>query len=127
MTTGIDSNGEDLYAKEEIRTKVIEVWDRVFKASNKVIRDAQNYGFLGMDVAPDPNIHTLLASSKLLAEIVSFLVGQAEQRDDTDSVRLLLNAKEQLLRLEKLAVELKANNEEGFNRVLAELNTQAVF
>ena len=54
------------------------------------------------------------------------MVDQAEQRDDTESVRLLLNAKEQLLRLERLAIELKANNEDGFNQVLAELNAQAV-
>jgi hypothetical protein len=125
--TSTNNDGEGLYAQAEIREKVLAVWDRVFKASNKVIQDAKNYGFLGMDVAPDPNIHTLLVSSKFLAEIVTFLVDQAEQRDDIDSVRMLLNAKAQLLRLERLANELKANNEEGFNSVLSELNAQAVF
>lgn len=125
--TSTNNDGEGLYAQAAIREKVLAVWDRVFKASNKVIQDAKNYGFLGMDVAPDPNIHTLLVSSKFLAEIVTFLVDQAEQRDDIDSVRMLLNAKAQLLRLERLANELKANNEEGFNSVLSELNAQAVF
>jgi hypothetical protein len=124
------SNAEDdksLYAQAEIREKVLDIWARVFKASNKVILDAKNYGFLGMEVAPDPNIHTLLLSSKLLASAVAFLADQAELRNDTESVRLLLNAKEQLLRLERLANELKANNEEGFNLVLQDLNSQAVF
>ncbi|CAN7476557.1 hypothetical protein [Caballeronia sp. LjRoot31] len=126
MTTDNAKDDESLYAKAAIREKVLDVWARVFKASNKVIQDAKNYGFLGMDVAPDPNIHTMLVSSKFLAEIVTFLVDQAEQRDDTESVRLLLNAKEQLLRLERLANELKANNEDGFNAVLSEINAQAV-
>lgn len=124
MTANEDS--QDLYAQAGIREKVLEIWGRVFKASNKVIKDARDYGFLGMDVAPDPNIHKLLVSAKFLAGIVTFLVDQAEQRDDMESVRLLLNAKEQLLRLERLAIELKANNENGFNQVLAELNAQAV-
>lgn len=123
----MSSDGASLYDQAEIRAKTLEIWDRVFKSSNKVIKDAKDYGFLGMDVAPDPNIHRLLISSKLLAEVVTFLISQAELRDDTESARLMINAKQQLLRLELLANELKANNEDGFNRILAELNAQAVF
>ncbi|KWH65135.1 hypothetical protein [Burkholderia anthina] len=125
--TAMSSDGASLYDQAEIRAKTLEIWDRVFKSSNKVIKDAKDYGFLGMDVAPDPNIHRLLISSKLLAEVVTFLISQAELRDDTESARLMINAKQQLLRLELLANELKANNEDGFNRILAELNAQAVF
>jgi hypothetical protein len=122
----VTADAGDLYAKDAIRSKVQDIWARVFKASNKVIRDAQNYGFLGMDIAPDPNIHTMLVSVKLFAEVMNMLVIEAELRDDTESVRMLLNAKQQLILLEKLANELKANNEAGFHEVLAEINSQAV-
>jgi hypothetical protein len=127
MATNSADNSDDLYAKEAIRAKVQDIWARVFAASNKVIYDASNYGFLGMEVAPDPNIHKMLVSAKLFTEVMSMLILEAENRDDTESVRLLLNAKEQLVRLERLANELKANNEDGFNAVLNELNSQAVF
>jgi hypothetical protein len=127
MATSSVETTEDLYAKAAIRAKVQNIWARVFAASNKVIHDAANYGFLGMEVAPDPNIHKMLVSAKLFTEVMSMLIVEAEFRDDTESVRMLLNAKEQLVRLERLANELKANNEDGFNAVLNELNSQAVF
>jgi hypothetical protein len=118
---------QELYANQVIRQQVQEIWGRVFAASNKAIQDAKSYGFLGMEVAPDPNIHTMMVSAKLYAEVMNMLVLEAEHRDDTESVRLLLNAKQQLIRLERLANELKANNEDGFNEILAELKSQAVF
>lgn len=112
---------------DAIPERVEIIWTRIFDASNKAIKDAKNFGFLGMEIEADPTIHQMLVSLSLLSTVISFLITQAEARNDTDSVRLLINSKEQLLRLERLANELKAKNEDRFNEILLELESQAVF
>lgn len=111
---------------DAIPARVEIIWNRIFTASNKAIKDAKNFGFLGMEIQSNPNIHQMLVSLSLLSTVIGFLVTQAEARDDTDSVRLLINSKEQLLRLERLANELRAKNEDKFNAILVELESQAV-
>jgi len=117
----------NLFDEAEIKQKVFKVWETVFAASSKVISHANNFGFLGMEIIPSPNIHEMLAALQIFSSIIDILIVSAEDLEVSyDEVRLMLNAKEQLTRMERLATALKANNRSDFNLALQDLERQAV-
>lgn len=118
----------ELFEDAAIKEKVLKVWGSVFQASSKVISHANNYGFLGMEIIPSPNIHEMLITLQIFSSIIDILITSAEKLDvDYDEIRLMLNAKEQITRMERLAAALKANNRDDFDRALASLEEQAAF
>lgn len=125
-------NGEkiivELFEDAAIKRKVTEVWSKVFEASNKVISHANNYGFRGMEIIPSPNIHGMLVAMQIFSSIIDILITSAEKLEvPYDEVRLMLNAKEQITRMERVAAALKANNRDDFNVALDALENQAAF
>lgn len=118
----------ELFEDDEVKQKVTDVWARVFEASNRVIHQANNYGFLGMDVIPSPNIHAMLVTLQIFSSVIDILITHAEKLTvGYDEIRLLLNAKEQITRMERIAAALKANNRADFNSALEQLERQAPF
>lgn len=108
-----------------IKARVNKVWEEVFLASSIVIVQAKKFGFLGMDIIPDPNIHQMLVTIRLLDDQIDTFVGHDEIAYDEE--RLMLNAKKQLTKMELVATALKANNREDFDSAIAELENQAHF
>lgn len=118
----------ELFDDAAIKQKVLEVWEKVFTASNKVISHANSYGFSGMDVVPSPNIHGMLVSLQIFSTILDILITNADKLEvEYEETRLMLNAKEQMIRMERLATALKANNRNDYELALAALEAQAVF
>jgi hypothetical protein len=118
----MDQKKVNLFDDEDIKKQVIEVWATVFSASNIVIQHAKQFGFDGMVVVPNPNIHQLLVPVRLLSQWIEvFLCENMEY----DQVRLMLNAKQQLLRMEMVAAALEAGDLENFNRTMEEIQNQA--
>lgn len=109
----------------EIKARVNIVWEKVFHASNIVIVQAKKFGFLGMDIIPDPNIHQMLVTIRLLDDQIDTFVG--DENIEYGEERLMLNAKKQLAKMEIVAAALKANNREDFDTAIAELEGQAAF
>lgn len=109
----------------EIKARVNKVWEDVFLASSVVIAQARKFGFLGMDIIPDPNIHQMLVTIRLLDDHIDTFIDHDEL--EYNEKRLMLNAKTQLTRMELVAAALKANNREDFDSAIAELENQAHF
>jgi len=119
-----------LFEDAAIKQKILVVWERVFSASNRVILQANSFGFLGMVLIPVPNIHQMLIVLQGLTSIIDVLLKSCESEEvgaAYDEIRLLLNAKKQLTTMEYVAVALKANNREDYDSALEELEAQAPF
>ena len=118
----------ELFQDAAIKQKVEEVWSKVFEASNKVLKHANNFGFTLMEIVPSPNIHEMLATLQIFSSVIDILLNHADKLGiDYDETRLMLNAREQLTRMERVAFALKANNKEDFDLSLEALEKQAVF
>jgi hypothetical protein len=121
-------NNIELFDDLLIKTRVEAVWSKVFESSNKVISQARNHGFLGMEIVPNPNIHMMLISLQAFTALIDIIITNAEAFNvDYDATRLLINAKEQITRMEKVAAALKANNREDFDSAINEIERQAAF
>lgn len=110
-----------------IKQKVTEVWEKIFAASSRVVIQAQHYGFSGMEL-PAPNIHEMLVRLQIFTSVIDILINHAEKLNVSyDDTRLMLNAKEQLTRMERLAAALRANNRSDFEAAIRALENQAPF
>lgn len=112
------------------KAELDDFWARVFKVSNKVIYDAGLYGFYGMEIIPDPNIHTMMQKLNLVDTLLDNVLvhfGARESVDTYTETRLVLNAKQQILNLERVVAALKANCKEDFDNAINTLRSQAVF
>lgn len=118
----------ELFEDAEIKQKVADVWAKVFDASNRVLRHANNFGFTLMEIVPSPNIHEMLATLQIFSSVIDILITHADRLGiEYDEIRLMINAKEQITRMERVAAALKANNRNDFNVALADLERQAAF
>lgn len=110
-----------------IKSKVDELWSKVFQESNRVLKQADDYGFLGIERIPSPNIHQILLSLKVFDALIDILLANADVAAlEYDQERQLLNAKSQLVRMGRLAAALRANNREDYEKAVEELQQQAV-
>jgi hypothetical protein len=120
----------ELLVDDDVRTEVLNFWANIFRASNEIIRQSNIYGFLSIGVIPDPNIHQILKSIKIIDDILDEVLSDLEDSEistEMDTTRLIQNAKQQLLIMENLALSLKHNDEKSYNENLEALKRQAVF
>lgn len=107
---------------------VSKAWADVFTTSNLVIRHSGLYGFNGIELIPNPNIHQMLASMGVVSAMLDKVIERlGDSVLDHDNTRLLLNAKQQIIRLEQVAAALLAKDEVLYNQAVVELEKQAVF
>lgn len=117
--------GFDIAAATEY---VSSAWTDVFATSNLVIKQSGLYGFNGIELIPNPNIHQMLASMSLVSVMLDKITEKLDRIDlHPEDTRLLLNAKQQILRLEQVAAALLAKDEPLYNQAILELEKQAVF
>lgn len=116
----------DLYGDAVVQERVNKVWAEVFTASNQVLQHARTYGFLGMEVIPNPNVHQMLVTLQMLDALMDVILLRFEDLPYEEK-RLIFNAKEQITRMERVAAALQENNSADFNEAIACLERQAVF
>lgn len=122
-----DANNKDFFFDESIKEKVLKYWGIVFSASGAVIKQHKDFGFNGMHI-PDPNVHTMVVYLRMHEEILQVLFDNAALLElEYDHIRLILNAKEQISKMERVASALKAGNKEDFDTAISELERQASF
>lgn len=81
-----------------------------------------------MKQSPDPNIHTMLGSLQIFTDFMDKIIANAGILNvEHDEIRLILNAREQLRKLERVATALIDNNEDDYNIWIAALEKQAAF
>ncbi|USS42737.1 hypothetical protein NFI99_11185 [Burkholderia glumae] len=107
---------------------VAGAWAEVFEASNTVITQSRLFGLTGIRIIEDPNVPQILADMKILSQMLDTVVAELGNLDfDTDTVRKLLNTKEQLSKLENVAAAIVADDEKLYNEAVEKLQQQAFF
>lgn len=104
--------------------KVEELWTRTFVYSNKIIEKVQKLGFKRLGEMVTPNVEEMLITLQIMSAVFEILGAHA---DDGDETRLLLNARQQILRMEMLVSTWKAGDQDEFDKVVCELERQAQF
>jgi hypothetical protein len=109
---------------------ILGAWEEVFRTSNLVVTQSKLYGFLGIQLIENPNIHQIIESmgvmSVMLDKVMSSM-GSPGTDLGHDSIRLLLNAKAQIVRLEAVAAALIAGDEVLYETAVQKLQDQAAF
>jgi hypothetical protein len=101
---------------------VEDLWDKVLKHGDIVIRHAREFGFEGMH-KPQPNIHQLVLFVGFLEGGVDALT--AELDVTPEETRLLLNAKRVLGSIKMAAKALNRRSKEDFDFAMNDLKTVA--
>ena len=116
----------DLYDYSYIKERVDKIWALVFERSNAVLSQSKLYGFHCMQEIPDPNIHGMLVQLQVFSAVMDILITHGPDAGlEYDQTRLILNAKEQVTRMERVATALNANNREDYDIAITELERQA--
>jgi pyruvate formate-lyase activating enzyme-like uncharacterized protein len=121
----MDDKNIPLLQDAAIKDRVNKVWEEVFASSNVAIVHAKRYGFIGMEIIPNPNIHQIMVSIRILDEMIDTFIN--ENGLEYDEKRKMLNAKRQLTTMELVAVALREGRREDFDSAMNELETQACF
>ena len=116
---------KNISGEEESRHKVEELWARTFVYSNKIIEKVQKLGFQRLGEMETPNVEEMLITLQIMSAVFEILGAHAG--DDEEETRLLLNAKQQILRMELLVSSWKAGNQVEFAKMVGELERQAQF
>lgn len=117
-----------LIEDEAIKQLITTAWEGIFKTSGKVIQHSGLYGFDGMALIPNPNIHQMMRSVKILAGMIAEIVDTLDAANvEPDYRRLVINTQEQVRRLERVASALIADDREVFNEAIEDLKKQAHF
>lgn len=107
---------------------VADTWADVFAASNTVINQSRLFGLTGIRIIEDPNVPQILEDMKLVSGMLDTIASRLGSLDlDHDTVRLLMNTKEQLSKLENVAAAIVADDEELYNQAVEKLKEQAFF
>ncbi|CAN5556999.1 hypothetical protein BH11PSE7_BH11PSE7_12240 [soil metagenome] len=107
---------------EQNKQLVEKFWASTFQSSNRLIVAIRNFGFAGIEKLPAPGLEEMLITLQEISSVMDGLVLISEY----DDVRLLLNAKQQIIFMEQLATAWRARNQEDFDAALEKLEKQAV-
>ena len=113
---------------DDANTLIQQSWENVFKVSNKVIHQSGVYGFDGIELIPNPNVHQMLASLSVISGMLTNIIGILGKTSlDTESVRLLLNSQTTIGILESVASALISGERDSYDKAIADLKRQANF
>ena len=123
------SDNVELFDDKRIKKIAYELWEVVTQSANAVIFQANKYGFALIEVEPNPNIHQMLATIRGIEKLIDGIIDDSEffGAMDHDDIRRILNAKDSLNRMQRVALSLQESNEEDFNTAVEELTRTAPF
>ncbi|MFC3863711.1 hypothetical protein [Alcaligenes aquatilis] len=115
-----------LWTEATIKDKVEQVWAIVFQNSNTVLKQHKEYGFVGIERIPTPNIHEIVLQLRVFDAILDILLANAQDIAEVEyeQQRQLLNAKSQLVAMGQVAAALKAEKREDFEEAIDRLQKQ---
>jgi len=117
------------FEDEKIKKIVYDLWSIVTKNANRVIYQADRYGFAQIEVKANPNIHQMLATLRGIEKLIDGIIDDSEFIGEMghDSVRHILNAKDALNRMQRVAISLNDKNKDDFDESVAALKNTAPF
>lgn len=77
-----------------------------------------------MGVIPDPNIHQMRITLTAVESLLDMIIDHHFDKLEHDQARMAINAREQLRRMERIAIALQTNDEMEYDAAIAELEKQ---
>lgn len=100
-------------------------WGKVLQVVNAFLKNHDQFGFELVEKKSSPSLEDMLLSLKMMGSILELLLGAAEESDE--DVRLLLNAKQQIVWFEQAALALKRKDEPAYAKCVTLMKNQAQF
>lgn len=100
-----------------------EVWNLVSVNISNILKECDLYGLAGILTTPDPSIENRINALKKLDEICQLVIDNISE-DKYSVSRIMYNAKQQILNLERLLSAAKNKDVAGFDEAKALLNGQ---
>ncbi|MFC1158693.1 hypothetical protein ACFGXL_06735 [Pasteurella multocida] len=101
-----------------------EVLDIIESLISKIIRDYNIYGMSGIAEIPDPNLTQVVSMLHGLKGVLKSLEVLHSKFNNTGIVNSLINAQQKILLASRLLDEVKAENREGCEQIMAEIKNQ---
>lgn len=113
-------------APKDLETVAGEIWDLVCHNIDQVLKECELYGLAGILIVPDPSVEARITALKVFEVVCTSIVSALESSADSYStIRIMLNAKQQLVWLEQLLNAAKNADSEGFKKAEDCLKNQA--
>lgn len=114
------------FFNEKIREEVENCWHEVFKASKKIIEDANVFGFEHIEAKATPNIYQILDSLQIIELEIKIIWDKHEAGElDIADTRMIHNTKQQIFLMKNMATALKQKDINLFKEALSKLTKQA--
>lgn len=107
---------------EEVQHEFEAAWGNVFQIVNNFLKAHDQFGFSLIAQKIHPSIEDMLLSLKMMGVILNFLGGHP----DVD-LRMLLNAKQQILLFEQASLALQTQNKADYDKLVIQMRAQAQF
>lgn len=124
-----EANVSEFFDDIRIKEEVEKIWSNVFDSVYQVIRNSDLYAFDEIEAKSNPNIHQLIAATSMLEfmldRAVEFL--ECSDRIDHDLIRMLINAKQQVVLMKEIATALKIQDKAIYDLAIDRLKNQAPF
>ena len=99
----------------EMEDTVVEIWGAVCSNIEQVLRECQLYGLAGILMIRDPSIQERIDALKTFDRVCQIIVDNIPG-EDYSIVRMMLNAKQQIINLEILLSAAQNDDSDGFDR-----------
>lgn len=120
--------GTGLFADDDVKKKVEELWALVFRASSRVLQQHLRQGFDGVCKMASPTVEEMVRYLKFFDNVLDVLYQHNEKFGiEYEQVRQILNARAQVANMEALMLAVKASNREDYDAIVQRIDRQAVF
>ncbi len=111
---------------KKIEPKVEALWSKVCEQIVTALKMTKTFTFEDIGNLPNPSINDLLERLRVFDDIVSLLLDHTSVFDiDYTHTRLLLNCKQQVNLMERIANAISADNQADYDEAVRELEKQA--
>lgn len=124
-----DSNVSEFFDDILIKNEVEMIWGGVILATQKLLQNAELFGFDEIELKSNPNIHQLITATSTIDFMLGRALDDMQCLDNPDHtlVRMILNAKQNILHMKEIATALKLKDKEIYAAAIERLKTQAQF
>jgi len=109
----------------DARAVVEQAWGGIMKVAETVVKKHEEFGFSLIATKINPSLDDILRSLRVIEGIIDLLLPDMEE--DFSLARMVLNAKQQIVRIGQVSVALKTDNQDDYDAAIRELKAQAPF
>jgi hypothetical protein len=122
----IEEDLQEFFGEKNIKDSVEKLWNEVMEASQKFIRDSKKFGFDEIGILPNPTVHQMLFSLRLINAAFGLVSSDIENgKVDNDDIRLIFNARQQVLNMEMVATALNKKDRDAYDYAVRLIKNQA--